>query len=776
MVSMEQDSPGSMMTRAFGAGQTRFAGGIVLVVVALLIAGISFIVLIGLTPIRPDNRVTMAAIVVNGLFVIALMALIGIELGKIWQARRTRKAASRLHVRIVSMFSLVAAAPAIVVALVAAITLDLGLDRWFEIRTRTIVDSSIQVAESYVNETAVNLRNATINMALALDSQRSLFNLDRTGFRRYLTQQARVRSLVGASVVRPDGSVIHSADIAVDRPLPLPPQDALEAALDGRPVIIPPGTTNLVGSIIQLREIDNALLYTLRIVDAGALDAVRLMQQNRTEYQNLDENQGRLQLAFALLYFGLALILLLSAIWTGIAVANRIVRPIRQLINASDEVGSGNLDVRVPVRANDGDVGHLSETFNGMIGQLKSQRDEILNATDMIDKRRRFSEAVLSGVSAGVLGVDDKGRISVANRSAAAILNRSEPISAGTTLKAIAPHVHAAFVKAIQSRRADYRAPVSFVDRNGRDRVLNIQVNFDRQSADGETPANRTHVITVDDVSDLVDAQRSSAWADVARRIAHEIKNPLTPIQLSAERIKRRYGKTIADDDRQVFDQCTDTIIRQVGDIGRMVDEFSSFARMPKPVMAMQDLREAIREAAFLVEVSRNEIVVERDLPDQALPVLFDDRLVGQAIGNVIKNASEAIEARLASHGDDRAGHILVRLYKTDDGRHVHVDVIDNGRGLPTQNRSKLLEPYMTTREKGTGLGLAIVRKVMEDHNGVLELHDAPNDFHDGIGALVRLIFPVRATAGDDEGHETDPDKSRRTGDGPAGGRNEASP
>lgn len=746
MVSMDQGAARPIINRTFAGGHIGPAGGIALVVVALLTAGISFVVLIGLTPIRPDNRVTLIAIIVNGLFVVTLIALIGLELRQIWQARRAGRAASRLQSRIVGMFSIVAAAPAIAVALVAMITLDLGLDRWFEIRTQTIVNSSTQVAESYVNETAVNLRDSTINMALALDSQRIVFNLDRTGFRRFLTQQALGRGLLGASVIRPDGSIIHSADIETSQPLPLPPQDALDAAEDGQPVIIPPGVTNLVGAIVRLRQIDDALLYTIRTVDAEALDAVRLMQQNRTEYQNLERNQGTLQLAFALLYFGLTLILLLSAIWAGIAVANRIVRPIRQLINASDEVARGNLEVRVPVRADDGDVAQLGETFNGMLGQLKSQRDEILTAKDVIDTRRRFSEAVLSGVSAGVLGVNDAGRVTVANNPAAAILSTGKKVEQGQKLQAISPVVHGVFVDAVRSRRNDFRNTVSFIDHSGRERVLNVHVNLDRQAAatDGTRPA-RTHVVTVDDISDLVDAQRSTAWADVARRIAHEIKNPLTPIQLSAERIRRRYGKAIADDDRDVFDQCTETIIRQVGDIGRMVDEFSSFARMPKPLMQLRDLRETVREAAFLVEVSRSEIKFERDLPESPLPAMIDDRLVGQAIGNVIKNASEAIEARLASHSKpDMAGHIMVHAYAAKAPGLIHVDVIDNGRGLPRQNRSKLLEPYMTTREKGTGLGLAIVRKVMEDHGGSLQLHDAPASFHDGTGALVRLIFPAR--------------------------------
>ena len=300
--------------------------------------------------------------------------------------------------------------------------------------------------------------------------------------------------------------------------------------------------------------------------------------------------------------------------------------------------------------------------------------------------------------------------------------------------------------------RGDARKQISFTDRSGRERVLNVQLTkddgssrFDADPSDGIENVEKahTHVVTIDDISDLMEAQRSSAWADVARRIAHEIKNPLTPIQLSAERLRRRYGKQIDQDDKEVFDQCTDTIVRQVGDIGRMVDEFSSFARMPKPAMELRDLRNTVKEAAFLVEVSRNEIQFDREFSDTPLACYFDDRLVGQAVGNIIKNASEAVEARLANEIDDEAsasGHIVVRAYGTSTG-HIHVDVIDNGLGFPKRNRQRLLEPYMTTREKGTGLGLAIVRKIMEDHGGSLELHDAPSDHYDGKGAMVRMIF-----------------------------------
>ncbi|MEL6920829.1 MAG: PAS domain-containing sensor histidine kinase [Pseudomonadota bacterium] len=740
MVFLERTIPGSFLLREPGRpGNGVF--GIVVVLAAMISAVASFVILIGLTSIQPTSAVTTAAIVINGAFVIALMLLIGIEVRAVIQARRNRKAASRLHVRIVTLFAIIATIPAIIVAIVASITLDLGLDRWFEIRTRTIVQSSEQVAQSYINENAVNLRDATINMAFALDQQRRLFNLDRNGFRQFLTQQARGRGMVGASVLRTDGSIIQTADIETERPLPLPPDDALQSARDGRPVIIPPGSTNLVGAMIKLREIPDTMLYTIRTVDPSVLDAVRLMQQNREEYQGLESNRGNLQLAFAILYFALALILLLAAIWTAIAVANRLVRPIRQLINASDDVGQGNLDVRVPVRSSDGDVGHLAETFNSMLGQLKSQRDEILHAKDLIDERRRFSEAVLAGVSAGVLGVNDKQEITIHNDAVADVLGVKE-VGVGMSLSDVSGALADVFSSSQAKRIADSSEQLTFIDRAGRERVINVQIALDLDAAAAKGDAHHTHVVTIDDISDVVDAQRSTAWGDVARRIAHEIKNPLTPIQLSAERIRRRFGKIIPDEDKHVFDQCTDTIVRQVGDIGRMVDEFSTFARMPKPEMSLQDLRNTVREAAFLVEVSRNDFTFERDMPEEPLMARYDDRLVGQAIGNVVKNAAEAIEARLADDPNGPKGHIrLVGRRGGSANQAIIIDVMDNGRGLPKENRNKLLEPYMTTREKGTGLGLAIVRKIVEDHGGRMALRDAPQAFYGGRGAMVRMIF-----------------------------------
>lgn len=718
--------------------------GLLAVVGALVTGAISFVVLMGLTPIAPTDTIVTIATVVNGAFVLILCLLIGREVMRMVRARRQGKAASRLHVRIVALFSIVAALPALLVAIVAGITLDLGLDRWFEIRTRTIVESSISVARAYVNENARNLQGSTLSMAYDLDQQRRLFGLDPTGFQNLMTDQAKGRSLLGAQLLRPDGTPFLAADVAVDRPLPVPPDDALKQAAEGNLVFIPPGVTNLVGAIIKLRQIANVYLYTVRAVDPEVIAALRLMEERSAEYSSLQSNRFGLQVAFALLYLGITLIVLLSAIWTGIGVADRLVRPIRMLMGAADEVSDGNLSISVPVRASDGDVGSLSNTFNNMILQLRSQRSELVHAKDVIDERRRFTEAVLSGVTVGVIGVERDGTVTMVNPSAERILDVESQGVVGRNLDETFPLIGRIYRAASISSRPEYQEDVKLRIRD-RERTLAIRITSS-EAAEGA----QSSVVTIDDITDLVEAQRSSAWADVARRIAHEIKNPLTPIQLSAERIRRRYGKRV-EDDREVFDRCIETIVRQVSDIGRMVDEFSTFARMPKPKMEAKDLREALREAVFMREMGDHGIAFEADIPDQPMLGFYDIRLLSQAFGNLVKNAVEALEAT-----EDVEGRIVIRAEPGGD-RHI-VEIIDNGRGFPREDRDRLLEPYMTTREKGTGLGLAIVRKIIEDHGGTIALDDAPGQPH---GALVRITLPAMETAVEPNEEETE----ERTGE-----------
>jgi two-component system, NtrC family, nitrogen regulation sensor histidine kinase NtrY len=708
--------------------------GLLLAGGALLCATATLLVLLGLTPIAPTGNVVIASAVINSLFILGLVYLIAREVTRLVRARNRGRAAARLHVRIVVLFSIVAITPAVLVAIFASLTLNVGLDRWFSLRTQSIVQSSQDVARAYMLENASYLQGQTVSMSNDLERNRAMFYLDRTGFLDLMTRQARGRGMLGAFLVQEDGQAIAQADIKVERPLPAIPPDALKAAAAGQPTLIPPGVTNLVGAVIRYDAIQGTFLYTIRAVDPKVMNAMRLMEENAAEYKAMEAGRMSLQLAFAVLYLGFALIVLLAAIWAAIAVADRIVRPIRLLISAADSVGSGNLNVVVPVRAADGDVGSLSRTFNKMISEIRTQQDEILEAKDEVDDRRRFIEAVLSGVTAAVIGVDDR-HISIVNPSAEALLGTSTENLIGKTLQDVAPEIDHVLTEATTRSRGDFRKQVNLM-RGGKERTLSVQVTREEQRTSSDS-----YVITLDDITDLVIAQRSTAWADVARRIAHEIKNPLTPIQLSAERLKRRYGKQIDESDRAVFDQCTDTIVRQVGDIGRMVDEFSSFARMPKPSKEVTDLRAILKDSIFLREMGTSHVDFIRELGDAPLNGLFDARMLGQAFGNLVKNAVEAIEA--VPPGEEREGRKVMVRSRHDEARDLFVvDIVDNGNGLPKENRHRILEPYMTMREKGTGLGLAIVKKIIEEHGGQLELHDAPADFDHGKGAMIRVLLP----------------------------------
>jgi two-component system nitrogen regulation sensor histidine kinase NtrY len=413
-----------------------------------------------------------------------------------------------------------------------------------------------------------------------------------------------------------------------------------------------------------------------------------------------------------------------------------LVAPIRRLIGAANLVSTGNLYVQVPVRQSEGDLGQLGETFNKMTQELRTQRDDIMRARDLIDSRRRFTEAVLAGASAGVIGADADGQISILNRSAERLIGTGAEEAHGRKLTDVIPEIADMVTAALvgPQRLVQGQATIS---RGGRERIVSVRVTTE-QSADPQ----HGYVVTLDEITELVVAQRTSAWADVARRIAHEIKNPLTPIQLSAERLRRKYGKSITED-RAVFEQCTDTIVRQVEDIRRMVDEFSRFARMPKPVIASEDAAEAVRQVIFLMRVGNAEIDINAEFAADSMPARFDRRLISQALTNIIKNATEAIAA--VPSAELGRGRINVTTMREESD--IVIDVVDNGIGLPKENRSRLLEPYVTTRDKGTGLGLAIVGKILEDHGGRIELRDAGERTPGARGAWVRLRFAAEATA-----------------------------
>ncbi|WP_428674285.1 ATP-binding protein [Roseibium sp.] len=715
--------------------------GLTIMVVALVSIGVTFVILMGLTSIDPTRNVIMTAMAINGTLAAVLLGVISLEIHKLWQARRRGRAAARLHVRVVALFSVVAAVPAILMAILAAITLDRGLDRWFEDRTRQIIDNALTVAQAYLQEHARVLRGDLIAMTNDIDRAKTVYDFEPSRFDQFFATQVSLRGILAAFMLNENGEVVTRIVLDPKAKVPLPPADSFYKAKSGDPILIAPGSSNLVGGVMKLSAYDNYYLYAVRVIDPRVVDYLRLAETGASQYQQMENSRFGVQVAFALVYLGVALVLLLSAIWIGFGFANRLVSPIRTLISAADEVSKGNLAVKVPTEKSGGDLANLGETFNKMTGQLLGQRDALLAANEQIDRRRRFNEAVLSGVSTGVIGVDDEASIMLINSSALQLLQVDEVQILNKPLVEVVPELSECVSSMLQN--PGDRIPETQIEiaRGGRLRTINVRIT-------SEQSTRREHgfVVTLDDITDLVSAQRNSAWADVARRIAHEIKNPLTPIQLSAERIRRRYGKRI-EEDREVFDQCIDTIVRQVGDIGQMVDEFSSFARMRKPAKTPGDLREAVRDAAFMQSVANPEISVTADVPSTPVNAVFDARLVGQALTNVVKNATEAVGARTGE--DLPKGKVTVHLRgeADDSSGRIVIDVIDNGIGLPEENRSRLLEPYMTTREKGTGLGLAIVRKILEDHGGGIELLDAPKTNSEDTGTLVRLTLAANADA-----------------------------
>ena len=706
-------------------GEMRVLGPIA-VGLALLSAFVTFIVLADLTPIPPTHDVVVTLLLVNAAAVLLLLGVIIRQVWQVVQARRSGRAAARLHVRIVGLFSIIAAAPAILVAIVASVTLDRGLDRLFSTRTRAAIENSLIVAEAYLRDHAQIVRSDILVMSTELARSNSVFEQDHVKLQQYLTFQASVRGLATAIILDKDLNVIARADLKVTQSFAMPPRDALAKIGVNDPQIVLLPDTNYVAAVVKLRDYDNYYLYLTRLLDPNVVPQLQATQASVSEYAAIEARRLGVQVAFALMYTVIALTVLLSAVWIGLNFANRLVSPIRRLIGAANVVSTGNLHVRVPIHRSEGDLAQLGETFNRMTQELRTQRDDIMGARDLIDSRRRFTEAVLAGASAGVIGVDGGGCVSILNRSAEKLIGCAESEALGRPLMAVFPELADFMMAAKIGARTQDQVTIT---RNGRERNLSVRITSE---ASGET--GRGYVVTLDDITELVAAQRTSAWADVARRIAHEIKNPLTPIQLSAERIRRKYGNLIGED-RTVFDQCTDTIVRQVDDIRRMVDEFSRFARMPKPVIADEDMADTVRQAAFLMRVGHSEIEIDAEVAEDPMPARFDRRLISQALTNLIKNATEAIAAVAPAE----LGKGEIKVFAARDGGDIVIDVIDNGIGLPKENRSRLLEPYVTTREKGTGLGPAIVGRIVEDHGGSIELRDAADKIPGQRGAWVRV-------------------------------------
>lgn len=693
----------------------------------------TYAVLTGSGLSTPDPTLVLVILYGDLVLLLVLAVVVARRVVAVWIARRKGSAGSRLHTRLVLMFGLVAATPAIIMAVFSALFFDLGIQEWFDKQVRTAVNESLAVAEAYLREHQQNIRADALAMANDINREGPSVLGNPKRFGQIMNTQAALRSLSEAVVFDGSGHVVAQAGFSFALEFEPLPNWALESARNHEVAIVTSENDDRVRALVKLDSFEDAYLYVGRLVDPKVVGHVQSTQRVVSTYQKLEGRRSGLQAAFVMIFIMVALLLLLAAVLVGLMLATQLARPISRLVEAAEKVRSGDLTARVEEGPQDDELGTLSRAFNRMTGQLEEQRTELVEANRQLDLRWRFTEAVLSGVSAGVIGLDQSGRINLPNRSASKLLGIAFDRMIGTELSDVVPEMAALVRKARRRTERIVESQISVLA-GGRPRTLLVRIATEK--ADGEI---KGFVVTFDDVTELLSAQRKAAWADVARRIAHEIKNPLTPIQLSAERLKRKYLREIKSDP-ETFTICTDTIVRQVGDIGRMVDEFSSFARMPAPVMAEEDLADLCRRAVFLQRTAHPKVNFACEVPEGPVLVSCDGRQIGQALTNLLQNAAEALEGMERGGRGKSLGNVALRI--VHEGDRTVVEIEDDGPGFPKHLRERLTEPYVTTRSKGTGLGLAIVKKIMEDHGGDLILAD-----REGGGARVRLVFNKAMTA-----------------------------
>jgi len=722
-------------------GVRAFWIGLSVVVLSLVSALATYFILTGLTPIAPRGEVVFIVLSLNVVLILAMIALLAWQTAGLARAWREKLPGARLHIRIVALFSLIAALPALVLAIAATVTFSRSLDGWFSDRSRTILNSSREVANSYLDEHGQVIRTDIVNMARDLDRAAESIGDDKQLLRQQVMVQAGLRELPMAYLIDAGGRPLIEATASDKYKYVRPPARAINLAAAGQvPLIMPSRTRFQVAAVAGLEKYPDTYLYVARPVSPKVIGYLQRTARNVDEFDRLRKARGGLKLAHGLMYLMISMTALLAAIWVGMWFAGRFVAPIRRLIAAAQQVSTGNLMVELPEKRGEGDLRRLSHTFNTMTRELKHQRDALVTANEQLLERRYFMEAVLSGVSAGVIGLDSHDRITLVSRAAESLLGLAESDLVGKKLKDAIPMFGVILERQDEQHLKGHpREEVTFTV-SGDERTFAVMATRERESS-GDVGT----VVTFDDVTELVVAQRTAAWADVAQRIAHEIKNPLTPIQLSAERLRKKYAKAITND-RETFDRLTTTIERQVGDLKSMVDEFAAFARMPKPEMARHDLRQAVQEPIVLFREGHPDIHYDLKLPEEPLQMSFDWRLITRAITNLVKNASEAIEAAKEDPDNPKGWNGRVEIIVTPQSDRVTIEVIDNGVGLPKQNRSRLLEPYVTTKgSKGTGLGLAMVQKITEQHGGALTLEDAPPAPGRTRGALVCITLPLES-------------------------------
>jgi two-component system nitrogen regulation sensor histidine kinase NtrY len=684
------------------------------------------------------ERVTTYLLTTDVAITLALAAIVIRRLFMLWLSRRRGQTGAKLHARLVLLFALIAVIPTVVVSIFSTAFLNRGLDSWFSQRIQDAVGSSVIMVESYRTEEQSQARREAAEIAQAMQSSGVLDTDDPAALNSFIGREVWNRNLTQALVITRLGQV--RAGGGRFGPQLLQRSDLKPTMFDSVDlgVVETDQTESGVRALASLGPGSGLYLYIGKAFDPRIALAV---EQNRNAvqlYHQIENARSKLQITVGLIFAVLALLVLTAAIWVAIVYATQLVKPISRLALAAEQIGGGDLSARVKIGLAEDDLSALSRTFNVMAIQLQSQQHALIAANRQSDERRRFTELVLSGVSAGVIGLADDGTINLPNRSASELLGVNLQNLIGQPLAAISPEMAEIMEKA-RSRNSGTADGQILFSHGAVNRTFHVRV-----VSEAEEEGRTKLVVTFDDVSELLSAQRKAAWSDIARRIAHEIKNPLTPIQLSAERLKRKYLRQITEDP-ETFTACTDTIVRQVGDIGRMVDEFSAFARMPAPVLRPEDAGELAKQAAFLQQNAHQAIHYTLDIPAMPVELVCDASQFNRAIINLMKNAAESIGDRFeeqTARGDTdlTPGEIHLWMKPMDDRLLIGID--DNGRGLPEHNRDRLTEPYVTTRSKGTGLGLAIVKKILEDHGGTLSLSD-----REGGGAAVLMTFPLDAAA-----------------------------
>ncbi|QNO26714.1 HAMP domain-containing protein [Sphingopyxis sp. OPL5] len=659
--------------------------------------------------------------VVNLVPAMALIVLIGSRVARARAMRSMAGGTGRLHVRLVALFSLIAATPTMLVVIFASLLFQFGVDFWFSDRSRGMFENAAGLAEGYYQENQREVVANTMKMAGDLGDILARFPIDGPDFADYYLQQVVVRNLNESAIIEigPDGVARTAAMIDPDnRDAEARISPSIVARLDNGEDVIVSRQSDRIEAVTKLPRRSRAYLYASRDANVLGFQQSQRASTVLADYNALFKRSQQLQLQFnGALYLG-ALLLLALAVIAAIVVADRIVRPLGTLVGATRTAAGGDLSVRVTPTAHDDEISVLAHAFNRMTEQIQGQTGALLSANEQIEARRSFIEAVLSGVSSAVVSVDAGHHILLANAAAERLIGTPADQLTGRPLEQVAPEL----ARLITGDERE--AVVQLARREGEPATLAAKA-----VAQGDG-----FVLSFEDITQQLLDQRRAAWSDVARRIAHEIKNPLTPIQLAAERLQRRFGDKV-EGDQATFRKLTDTVIRQVHDMRRMVDEFSSFARMPKPTFGVEDIRDILKQAVFLFEVAKPDIAFSVTVPNDIEPLVCDRRLLSQALTNIVKNAVEAIEENVKNPETSPIGHIRAILDMGND-REVVIRIADDGIGLP-EARDTIAEPYMTTRQGGTGLGLAIVKKIVEQHYGELDFSDNPA----GKGTCVTLTL-----------------------------------